>query len=76
MDSQSKKKIFDKLFELAQNVKHMKDVLTTILLTNLIYHLHEFLPINVLRLRQRIMQAPYILVTYTQVVELTKHGYF
>ena len=54
----------------------MKDVLTTILLTNLIYHLHEFLPINVLRLRQRIMQAPYILVTYTQVVELTKHGYF
>ena len=68
--------LLDKLSELAQNVKHIKDVLTTLLLTNQIYHLHKFLPILVLWLCQRIMQAPYVLVTYTQVVELTKHDFF
>ena len=45
----------------------MKDVLTTILLTNLIHHLYEFLPIHVSRLRQRIMQAPYKLVIYGNI---------
>ena len=45
----------------------MKDVLKTILLTNLIHHLYEFLPIHVSRLRQRIMQAPYKLVIYGNI---------
>ena len=68
--------LFDKLSELAENVKYMKDVLTTILLTNQIYHLHEFLPVLVLWFCQRIMWVPYMLATYTQVVELKKHGFF
>ena len=52
---------------LVQNVNYMKDVLTTILLTNLIHHLYEFLPIHVSRLRQRIMEAPYKLVIYGNI---------
>ena len=52
---------------LVQNVNYMKDVLTTISLTNLIHHLYEFLPIHVSRLRQRIMQAPYKLVIYGNI---------
>ena len=52
---------------LVQNVNYMKDVLTTIPLTNLIHHLYEFLPIHVSRLRQRIMQAPYKLVIYGNI---------
>ena len=63
--------LFDKLFERAQSVKYMKDVLATILLTNLIYHLQELLPI-----RQRIRQDLYMCVTTAKVVELTEHGYF
>ena len=48
---------FEKLLERAQSVKY-KNVFTTILLTNLIYHLHEFLPLQLLHLRQwMIMQA-------------------
>ena len=65
----------DKLSELAQNVKYMKDVLTALLLSNQIYHLHEFLAILVLWFCQWIMQAPYMLVTYTEVVKLT-YGFF
>ena len=68
--------LLDKLSELAQNVKYMKDVLTTLLLSNQIYHLQEFLAILVLWFSQRIMQAPYMLVTYTQVVKLTKYVFF
>ena len=45
----------------------MKDVLKIILLTNLIHHRYEFLPIHVSRLRQRIMQAPYKLVIYGNI---------
>ena len=45
----------------------MKDVLTTILLTNLIHHFYEFLPIHVSRLRRRIMDAPYKLVIYGNI---------
>ena len=63
--------LFDKLFERAQSVKYTKDVLETILLTNLIYHLQELLPI-----RQRIRQDLYMCVTTAKVVELTEHGYF
>ena len=54
----------------------MKGVLSIILLTNLIYRLHEFLRIHLLHFRQWIMQAPYMFATYVKVVELTEHGYF
>ena len=59
--------LFDKLSVLVQNINYMKDVLKTILITNLIHHLYEFLPIHVSRLRQRIMQAPYKLVIYGNI---------
>ena len=59
--------MFDKLSVLVQSVNYMKYVLKIILLTNLIHHLYEFLPIHVSRLRQRIMQAPYKLVIYGNI---------
>ena len=68
--------LLDKLSELTQNVKYMKDVLTTLLLSNQIYHIHEFLAILVLWFCQRIMQALYLLITYREVVKLTKYGFF
>ena len=68
--------LFDKLFEHAQRVKYMKDVLATILLTDLIYHIHEILPLQLLRSLRWIIQASYMFKTYTTVVKLTNYGCF